>query len=89
MANDQTAARRELERTWATKLTEARVRYHHAAASYHMLSEEYHQSLISGPDGTEAIRKAHREEAAALREYTRVVRIFTDVVRKGRTPAEE
>lgn len=83
------ATRQELEDRWRSRVTQAQAQYKQAVAKYYTLSQERREGLTPSPDGLPVVSKAHQEEAAALQEYVRVLRIFTDLIVQGRMPPDE
>lgn len=89
MLRDQCEMRRKLENLWRAKVQAAHERYRRAAVQSHSVMEEQQQKLLTGADGFHAVTMAVREESAALREYRRVLKIFTELLVHGMLPPEE
>ena len=76
--------RRQLEDLWREKVEEARRRY--------IAALELCRKLLEGmPDGTPpdpngATARARQVQAETLAEYTRVLRVFTELTVHGQTP---
>lgn len=79
----------EIGKAWQARLRDAeeayRERQREVAAIY--ADQEFREAL--GSDAWPAFREALRQETHALREYQRVLRIFTDLVVRGVVPPEE
>jgi hypothetical protein len=78
--------RQELEMVWRRHLEEALQIYRSATA-------EYERRLIGQPDGLapepgSPLARARRAQSEALREYARVLHIFSDLVIRGKPPDE-
>jgi CheY-like chemotaxis protein len=79
-------ARQEMEDAWRLKLEQALERYRAATREYRtVLRQEPDRSI---PDLAKAIDGARTAESEALREYSRVLRIFTDLAIHGKLPEE-
>ena len=79
-------AREELENCWRRKVTEAQERYHVATKRYHKALEESHGVI---PAENNAVLLTRHEQSEALREFRRILRIFTELTAYGRIPEEE
>ena len=76
--------RREVEDSWRLRLEEAQARYLEA-------KEQYRKFLQAQPDGSHspsALELARQAESRARVEYTRVLRIFTELTVDGKMPEE-
>ena len=77
--------RQEVEDYWRLRLEETQVRYGEA-------KEQYRKFLQAQPDGRpqspSALELARQAESQARVEFTRVLRIFTDLTVNGRMPEE-
>jgi hypothetical protein len=76
--------RHELEEFWRLKLEESRARYQAATT--------YHRTLRNGQrerDSSEALARARQAESLALAEYTRLLRLFTDLTVHGKLPGQD
>jgi hypothetical protein len=69
----------ELEH-WRRRVREARSVYLNASQQHKRMTEELGHSAIPFHDGSFAIAKARRAEAAALSEYHRLMAIYKNVV---------
>ena len=74
------------EDSWRLRVEETQFRYREATDQYRKLLQEQ-------PDGTphdpnSALALARRAESEALAEYTRVLRIFTELAVNGKMPEE-
>jgi len=78
-----TIRRQELEESWCLRLQEAQERYQAAAGQYRKLQEQP-ESLMPRPEGP--LTQARQAKSRALAEYTRVLRIFTDLTVHGKAP---
>ena len=81
-----TVNRQELEDYWCLKLQEAHRRYQAATARYRRMLQMQPEGLTQGPDGS--LTAARQAESQALAEYTRVLRIFTDLTVHSKIPEE-
>jgi len=77
-----------LEELWRSKVQAARQRFCEASARCRDAIGERLEALAPAPDGDYAVRRAAKEEAAALHEYMRVLQIFTDLVVHEKAPEE-
>ena len=68
----------ELEDVWRRQVENARTRYLEAVEQVKRLSEQ--SSPTDSPERGFDLVRAHRQEAAARREYTRVLEAFTQLV---------
>jgi CheY-like chemotaxis protein len=87
MVPEPAAGRQELEDLWRAKLEEAQGRYNAA-------TEEYRRLLAGKPDGVPAnpdspVARARQAQSVALAEYSRVLRVFTELTVHGRRPEEQ
>lgn len=82
--SNNTQDRAELERHWHEQWSNAKLDLENAKA--HLQSIK--QSGIN-PDEGDAYRAAIELETAALIEYSRVLRIYTDLVLHGKIPDED
>ena len=82
-----TGRRQDLEALWRERLNVARNNLQTARR----VAEEVlaMRADLPAPDGTCAYRQAIHAESVTLKEYTRVLRVFTDLTIHGITPAEE
>jgi hypothetical protein len=70
-------ARRELEESWRQKVEEAHSRYHAAAAWHKELLQDQPDGESHCQDGPLGV--AQRAESEALAEYTRLLKVFTEL----------
>jgi len=73
-------ARKTLEAYWRERLKVAAVCYRNAKEVAAKAHSAWRDGELARPDGYHALQKAAADEAQALREYTRVLRIFSDLV---------
>jgi len=78
--------RRAIEESWRIKLEEASERYNAARSLYRQLLIEAPEGLTPSTDGPVAM--ARRTEAEALAEYTRVLKVFTELTVHGTMPQQ-
>ena len=62
-----------------------------AEAAYQACTEELRLALVrrhaeASPEAEEQVRRAEAHKAEARREYLRILRIFTDLVLRGKSP---
>ena len=86
MADSAGPTRSELEALWRRRVWETRSRYLRASARFDRVIREQVEGLTPVPDGYYAVRNAGIVQSAALREYTRVLNILTDLMVHGRMP---
>ena len=79
--------REALEDAWTTRLDTAKACYFAAKAECERVMLECQGA--STADSQSAIRKALKSKAAALREYVRVLRVFSKLVNSGTLPPDE
>jgi hypothetical protein len=78
----------ELEDVWRERLREARLKYQEASKAFRATwGEHFEKGLTADP--TLAIEQARNVETAALSEYMRVLRVFTDLIVHGKLPPED
>ena len=80
-------ARRDLEDAWRVRSETARERYETASRQYRKLLDERPEGLAPEQDDTLAL--ARRAESVALAEYTRILRLFTELTVHRRIPEEQ
>src|SRR3954453_13558131 len=85
---DPISTRRALENLWMQRVNSAQVRYRDAKAETASVQIKHAELLTPAPDGTFALGRALTAENAALREYCRVMTIFTDLLVHGKMPDE-
>jgi hypothetical protein len=79
--------RQETEAFWIEKLEEANRKYQSATARYRRLLQEKVEAPSPSSGGT--LEQARQAESEALSEYTRVLKIFTDLTVNGTIPKEQ
>ena len=79
--------RQELEDRWREKVRLACLRYEEAAKAFRAT---WHEHLDERPmaDPAFAIEQARKVESEALAEYVRVLKIFSDLLLRGKIPEE-
>ncbi len=80
------AGRQKLEE-WRLKLQEAKERYHAATALYRKILQERPEGRAPSPN--DSLARARQAESQSLAEYTRVLRIFTELTVHGKAPEEQ
>ena len=83
---DQKQSRAELQQVWMTRLSESRKKYDLSVTRFRKVLEEQKHLGIPAPDGSFAVRQARVQESTARNEYMRVLKIFTDLVLRGKVP---
>jgi hypothetical protein len=78
----------ELEIIWRERLREARLKYEEASDAFRATWGEHFESRLTA-NPTLAIERARDIETAALCEYVRVLRIYTDLTVHGKLPPED
>ena len=85
--------RSTLEDAWQERVNRARTKYEkNVAICAELLAERmlaFPMQPSPDPDGTLTLRHALRREAEALREYLRILRIYTDLHVYGIIPDED
>jgi CheY-like chemotaxis protein len=79
--------REDLEEIWRAKLEEARLRYNAATGEYRKLLGKTPGGSPPSPDS--ALARARQIESEALAEYSRLLRIFTELTVDGKPPEEQ
>ena len=82
------SSRTELEGVWKARVDGALQLYEESTRDFYTLVAESSGELIKSSIGRELIRQARRRESAALKEYMRILRTYTDVVAHGTLPEE-
>jgi hypothetical protein len=80
--------RADVENVWREKVRIARERYQFAIEQTHATAMAVGEKLYVAPDGAQATKNARVTEKDALREYRRVLRIFTELVVYGTSPPD-
>jgi hypothetical protein len=81
-----TTTRQEIVEFWRLKVEEAHERYETASAQYRRLLEERPKDSMAGPDGK--LAQARDAVSETLLEYSRLLRIFTQLTLNGTLPQE-
>jgi CheY-like chemotaxis protein len=81
-----TLARHELEETWRLRLEQCQQRYLTATTEYRRLLQEEPDGRPPSPDS--ALARARQAESETLKEYSRLLQIFTDLTLHGKLPDE-
>jgi hypothetical protein len=84
-----TESRHDLETLWRDRLEIAQAHYRMIKARLGTAMAEHGDGKTPSPDGTFAVRRSLKAETDALREYRRVLSIFTDLTVFGKMPPEE
>jgi DNA-binding NarL/FixJ family response regulator len=82
------SSRLELQEQLRIRLRHASERYDDCSQRFSKVLEERNAGFFVAPDGSEAVRQARLQESVARDEYMTVLRIFTDLVLKGKLPDE-
>ena len=77
----------DLQEAWRLRSERARERYARASARYRELLKESPEGLIPGQNDPLAL--ARQAESKALAEYTRIVKIYTELIVHGQIPKEQ
>ena len=80
--------RQALQELWRKRLADAKVRLDFARHFVTEVKQDLQSPDIPTPDGSYAYRRALRAETLALREYSRVLRIYQDLAVRGVVPDE-
>lgn len=81
--------RKELEDQWRQRVDNARAVYFRANAQHKRMVEELGHGQIQPADGSFAVASARRAEAWALSEFTRTMRVYSDLVVNGIIPPSD
>jgi len=73
------SSRQQTEEYWRERVNAARVKYDLAVAESRKILDEQKQWPLPAPDGSSAVRSARMQESAALNEYMRALKEFTDL----------
>lgn len=76
----------EVEVYWHNRWVKAKRSLEEASARFQAIQEG---NGVLGPDGGYAYRHALGQETAALVEYSRVLRLYTDLILYGKVPSED
>ena len=82
------ATRRDLEEFWRLELEQAIRRYKTTTAEYKEILEGCGDRAAEGSDGASALRRAREAQTQALADFTRMLRLFTDLTVHDRWPEE-
>lgn len=77
---------KDLEEEWHKRVQSAASRYREAARDFKTVRIDFPITEANCPDGITAIWQARRRELAALEDYLRVLRIYTDLIVHGVVP---
>jgi hypothetical protein len=80
-------SKKELEDIWRERVREARLKYEDASDAFRATWSEHFESRLTA-DSTLARQQARDVETAALCEYVRVLRIYTDLTVHGKLPED-
>jgi hypothetical protein len=80
------ATRQMLEDSWLLRLEETHVHYRKATDQYKKLLQDQADGRLRNLNG--ALAFARQAESEALAEYTRVLRVFTDLTVNRKIPKE-
>lgn len=75
-----------MEDLWRCRLQQAQERHKLAVETARKVTLENTQRLSESPDSSLALHQVHAQESAALEEYMRVLKIFTELVVNGKMP---
>lgn len=78
----------ELEQDWRNRTEIARQRYQRCSDEHNRIAADVRKGLFEAPDGSEAVRQAHQRENAALEEYMRTLKRYSDLALRGTVPDE-
>ena len=81
--------RQRLEALWRSRVTDAKLRLEFARLFLKEVQTDLAADVVPVADGQFAFRQALRAENAALAEYNRVLRIYTDLTMNGTVPDED
>ena len=79
-------SRAAVEELWRKRLQEAEVRHNIADHELNKAMEDLTGGLVLPPDGSTAVRNARVAKSAALNEWMRVLRVFTDLILYNKVP---
>jgi hypothetical protein len=79
----------ELEALWQAKVQRAHARYRQTSTQLSRMTDELKRRPIEEPDGSFAVAKARRAEAAALYELSRTVLVYANLVFRGEIPSPD
>jgi hypothetical protein len=83
----QDLARQDLEDAWRIRSEVARERYQTARARYRELLDAKPEEL--NPPQDDPLALARHAKSEALAEYTRILKLFTELTMHGRVPEED
>jgi hypothetical protein len=75
-------SRLEMEDLWRERLEMARAEYDDAYANFVQVVRDQAQWPMPATEASAAIRKARLQQSRALKEYQRVLKIFTELDRR-------
>ncbi len=79
----------ELVILWRTRLEKAKATYALAVAEFRRLSEEYREQEMPRGDSGLALRRAIADEDEARRQYTKILKQFTELIVNGKPPSDD
>jgi hypothetical protein len=80
--------RHEIEDLWRDRVKMARCKYEDSVVEFTKILAEQKHWPLPAPDGSTAVRNARIQESAALNDYMRTLKIYTDLVVSGKIPEE-
>jgi len=86
--SDFLPGKQALEALWYRRLTDAKVRLEFAHQYKREIEGDFKAGSIPGSDGHLSFERALRAEYIVLADYSRVLRIFNDLVVHGKAPSE-
>ena len=81
--------RTALETLWRQRLSDARLRLNFAVNYVNEIQRDFSSGELPAPDGRIAYHRALRAESFALREYSRALHLFADLVVRSKVPDEQ
>ena len=81
-------SRKAVEELWRDRLHQSKDRYNVAAATSRYAMKTFLEDSAPTPDGGVNLRNCLQAESAALSEYMRILRVFTDLTLNGTLPEE-
>jgi predicted nucleic acid-binding Zn ribbon protein len=80
---------RQKTECWRKRVEAARRQYDLTVTQFRKVLAEQKNWPLPAPDGSTAVRKARLQRSAALNEYMRTLRIFTDLTVYGKVPEDD
>ena len=81
-----TRSRKDIEDFWRARLQRAREQHQNAMDESRRAILDHALGASEPPDGSFALQQLHTRESAALREYMRVLKVFTDLIVNDKIP---